>query len=48
MLRSLLLGNPGKAEKKLGWKRQVDFDTLVKEMVEADLKAARSFVEDQN
>jgi len=44
----LLLGNPAKAERVLGWKRKVDFDSLVKEMVEADLKASRSLVEDQN
>jgi GDPmannose 4,6-dehydratase len=44
----LLLGNPAKAEKLLGWKRKVDFDTLVQEMVEADIKAAKSLVEDQN
>ncbi|KAG5634730.1 hypothetical protein H0H81_000986 [Sphagnurus paluster] len=44
----LLLGNPAKAERILGWKRQIDFDTLVKEMVEADLTAAKSLVEDQN
>ncbi|KAJ7481473.1 hypothetical protein FB451DRAFT_1236162 [Mycena latifolia] len=44
----LLLGNPAKAERVLGWKRQVDFPSLVKEMVEADLKASKSMVEDQN
>ncbi|KAG8999130.1 hypothetical protein FRB93_013287 [Tulasnella sp. JGI-2019a] len=44
----LLLGNPAKAEKKLGWKRNVDFDSLVKEMTLADLKAAKNMVEDQN
>ncbi|KAJ3992610.1 GDP-mannose 4,6-dehydratase [Lentinula boryana] len=44
----LLLGNPAKAERMLGWKRQVKFDELVKEMVEADLTAVRNFVEDQN
>ncbi|KAF9484125.1 GDP-mannose 4,6-dehydratase [Pholiota conissans] len=44
----LLLGNPAKAERVLGWKRRVDFDSLVQEMVEADLKAAASLVEDQN
>ena len=44
----LLLGNPAKAERILGWKRKVDFDSLVKEMVEADLKAVQSLVEDQN
>lgn len=45
---SLLLGNPAKAEKKLGWKRRVAFDSLVKEMVEADVKASSGLVEDQN
>ncbi|KAF5392330.1 hypothetical protein D9757_001360 [Collybiopsis confluens] len=44
----LLLGNPAKAERMLGWKRKVKFDELVKEMVEADLTAVRNFVEDQN
>jgi len=44
----LLLGNPAKAERLLGWKRKIDFDSLVKEMVHADLKAAKSLVEDQN
>jgi len=44
----LLLGNPAKAERKLGWKRKVDFDSLVKEMVGADLRAAKSLIEDQN
>jgi GDPmannose 4,6-dehydratase len=33
----ILLGNPIKAEKQLGWKRQVDFPGLVKLMVEYDL-----------
>jgi GDPmannose 4,6-dehydratase len=47
-LYRLLLGNPAKAERLLGWKRKVDFDSLVKEMVEADLKAAESLVEDRN
>ena len=45
---SLLLGNPAKAERLLGWKRKVDFAALVKEMVEFDLNAAKSLVEDQN
>ena len=44
----LLLGNPAKAERLLGWKRKVDFNSLVKEMVEADLQAAKSLVEDRN
>lgn len=34
----VLLGDPSKAEKVLGWKRQVDFAGLVKLMVEHDLK----------
>ena len=44
----LLHGNPAKAERVLGWRRKVPFDALVKEMVESDLKAAGSLVEDQN
>jgi GDPmannose 4,6-dehydratase len=33
----ILLGNPAKAEKQLGWKRKVDFAGLVKLMVEYDI-----------
>lgn len=33
----ILLGNPAKAEKVLGWKRKVDFPGLVKLMVEYDI-----------
>ncbi len=33
----ILLGNPAKAEKILGWKRKVDFPGLVKMMVQYDL-----------
>lgn len=33
----LLLGNPEKAERELGWERKVDFPGLVKLMVEHDL-----------
>lgn len=33
-----LWGNPSKAERTLGWKRKVNFEALVKMMVEADLK----------
>lgn len=47
-LLSLLLGNPAKAEKKLGWKRKVVFDELVEEMVKADLAASKGLVEDRN
>ena len=34
----LLLGDPTKAEKVLGWKRKVDFPGLVKRMVDYDLE----------
>lgn len=34
----LLLGNPAKAEKALGWKREISFDELVGRMVENDLR----------
>jgi GDP-mannose 4,6-dehydratase len=34
----LLLGDPSRAEKELGWERQVDFPGLVKLMVEHDLE----------
>lgn len=33
-----LVGDPAKARKKLGWKHQTDFNTLVHEMVSEDLK----------
>lgn len=36
----LLWGNPAKAEKVLGWKRGVDFESLVNMMTDADLKEA--------
>eukprot|EP01039_Chlorochromonas_danica_P006138 gene6138-6758_t len=35
----ILIGNPAKAERQLGWKPTTHFDDLVKEMVEADLAA---------
>jgi len=34
----ILLGNPSKAEKVLGWQRKVDFSGLVKMMVQNDLE----------
>jgi GDPmannose 4,6-dehydratase len=37
-----LLGNPTKSETKLGWKRKCDFEGLVKEMVEEDVKSSGS------
>lgn len=33
----VLLGNPEKGEKELGWKREIPFDELVRRMVENDL-----------
>ncbi|KAJ7201046.1 GDP-mannose 4,6-dehydratase [Mycena pura] len=45
---SLLLGTPAKAERLLGWKRKVDFPSLVKEMVDADVVASQKKVENQN
>lgn len=33
----LLIGNPKKAEEKLGWKREISFDQMVERMVETDL-----------
>ncbi|TIC14551.1 GDP-mannose 4,6-dehydratase [Wallemia mellicola] len=44
----LLLGNPSKAEEKLNWKREVSFNELVEEMVNADVKMASTMVADQN
>ncbi|KAJ3167392.1 hypothetical protein HDU88_002314 [Geranomyces variabilis] len=40
----LLLGDPSKARKNLGWERKVDFDSLVKEMVFADLVSEKAKV----
>ncbi|CAL1545199.1 unnamed protein product [Lymnaea stagnalis] len=34
----LLLGNPTKAHEKLKWEKKYDFESLVKEMIESDLK----------
>ncbi len=36
----ILIGNPAKAEKELGWKRNVTFDGLVERMVKNDLLLA--------
>jgi len=41
----LLLGDPTKAKTELGWESSTSFDTLVTEMVEADLKIARGEVQ---
>ena len=42
----LLLGDPTKAKKKLGWEFTTSFDNLVKDMVESDLKMVRGITED--
>jgi GDPmannose 4,6-dehydratase len=34
----ILMGNPSKAERVLGWRRKVTFDELVRRMVEHDLR----------
>jgi GDPmannose 4,6-dehydratase len=34
----LLLGNPAKAQKALGWKTKVGFRELVRMMVDADME----------
>ena len=38
----LLVGDPGRAREKLGWKPDVDFPTLVRKMVDADLNVVAS------
>ncbi len=38
----LLLGNPAKAEKNLGWKREISFNEMVRRMVENDLSLVRN------
>jgi len=42
----ILLGNPEKAEKVLGWKRKVDFKGLVKLMVQHDIGLESSYAID--
>jgi GDPmannose 4,6-dehydratase len=37
----LLLGDPGKAHQKLGWRHETDVRALAREMVQADLKVMR-------
>ncbi|KAI8622770.1 hypothetical protein BC830DRAFT_1087731 [Chytriomyces sp. MP71] len=44
----LLLGNPAKAKKQLGWERKVSFDDLVTEMVREDVRMVRANVDDKN
>ena len=37
-----LLGDPSKARAKLGWRHKTSFDTLVAEMVQADMVKVRN------
>ena len=37
----LLLGDPSKAERVLGWRRSVDFPSLVRRMVKYDMELFR-------
>jgi GDPmannose 4,6-dehydratase len=37
----VLVGDPSKAPKQLGWRHKTSFDAVVKEMVAADLAAVR-------
>lgn len=37
----LLLGNPAKAEKMLGWKREYNIAEMVSEMVRSDIEIMR-------
>ena len=34
----VLLGNPAKAQRVLGWKPKTDLDTLIRMMMDADMK----------
>lgn len=37
----ILLGNPAKAEKELGWNRQISFDELVERMINNDMELVK-------
>ena len=37
-----LLGNPAKAKQKLGWVPEITVDEMIREMVDSDLRLARS------
>lgn len=40
----ILLGNPSKAEKELGWKREFSLNELVRDMMDSDLKVMKKDV----
>ena len=44
----ILLGNPEKAEKILGWKRNISFSQLVERMVKNDLAIAENEIKIKN
>jgi GDPmannose 4,6-dehydratase len=44
----ILHGDPTKAHEKLGWRRKVDFPSLVEEMVKADITSLQTPGVDQN
>ena len=44
----LLLGNPTKAKKQLGWESKTSFHDLITEMVQSDLKMVRGELYDQD
>jgi GDPmannose 4,6-dehydratase len=44
----VLIGDASKAHAKLGWKHRVNFDALVKEMVEEDRRALRARAGERN
>lgn len=41
----LLIGNPKKAEEKLGWKREISFDQIVQRMIDNDLALVQKEIE---
>ncbi len=44
----ILLGNPAKAEKELGWERKIPFSELVRRMVDNDLKLVEKEIKIEN
>ena len=37
----ILLGNPAKADRELGWERKISFDELVERMVNNDMELVK-------
>lgn len=44
----LLLGNPAKAEKNLGWVREISFSQLVERMVKNDMELVQNEIKYAN